>query len=328
MAFGIGFDIGGTNVRAALVDLDRLSQAKSREVLKFSIRQMHSEQEIADRIADSVASIIEFHDVSREQIAHVGIAIAGQIAPNRRTIINAPNLGWRMIDFSTIVEESLDKIGVSQDVELVNDLNAIVWGEFIAGSLRGKRDVLAVYVGTGIGAGMIINGRLYDGASNVSGEIGHVKILGSTRQCGCGQVGCIEAIYGGKAIELTLLDDIANHRILPETLGLSEGEYPTAACLEESYKGEVPYAVDFWHRAARVLGNTIANMTTVLNPEAILLGGGVLANCPRLRSLVVESTREQLSVSALNGLELCFPNLGDIAGVIGAATLTASSLSE
>ncbi len=321
MNYGIGFDIGGTHIRAALIELENLAVDSSREVVKFSIRDARTEGEIAQKIVDAVINILEMHDLDISDIAHIAIAIAGQIAPDLRTIINAPNLGWIDVQFAALVEEKLTEIGSNHYIRLVNDLNAIAWGEHRAGATQGHYDILTVYVGTGIGAGLICNGNLVRGASNVGGEIGHFKLANSTRACGCGQRGCVEAMYGGKAIEERLLEDLGTQKITRQDLQIEEGVRPSARLIEQAYERGLPYALEMWQDTSRVLGKIIADATCLLNPSAVLLGGGVFDNCPRLHSLVLEHIREQLSASALENLEFFTPKLGDSSGVIGAACL-------
>ena len=160
------------------------------------------------------------------------------------------------------------------------------------------------------------------GADNVSGEIGHCKFPEfMSMPCGCGQMGCVEAYAGGKAIEYRIMHDIQTGIVSRAALGLGEDKHPTARCIEQSCQQGVEYAVKFWDDTARALGLLIANAIAILNPHALLLGGGVLEGCPELLARVIDQIMALAPRTATVNLQFIKPTLHDDAGTLGAALL-------
>ena len=316
----LGFDIGGTNARCALIQCD--DQFKILVSQKHAIRSAQSPQDLALLIKHVVANIGNEHNVKPDMISGLGIAIAGQIAIDEHTIINAPNLNWHNINFYDIIKRELAEIAPDIRVRIANDLNAIAWGEYQFGAAKAVKSLLAVYVGTGIGAGLIMDGNLVLGADNVCGEIGHCKFPGlHDAMCGCGQRGCVEAYAGGKAIEYRILHDIQTGVVSREELALDKEEHPTARAIEKSYKAGLPYAVKFWQETSVVIGLLISNAIAIINPHALLLGGGVLQGCPELLSRVLENIVANAPKTSTANLQFIKPTLHDDAGTLGAALL-------
>ena len=315
----LGFDIGGTNARCALIHhVD--GQFKILASQKHSIRGAQTPRDVAAVIVRVVRQVPADYQVPA--LSGIGIAIAGQIGMDEHTILNAPNLNWHNVNFYDVLRESLGDVARDVDIRIANDLNAIAWGEYNFGAARALPSLLAVYVGTGIGAGLIIDGKLMLGADNVSGEIGHCKFPHyKAYPCGCGQTGCIEAFAGGKAIEYRILHDIQTGVVSREDLELGEDEHPTARCIERAYKKQLPYAVDFWKETALALGMLMANAIAILNPHGLLLGGGVLEGCPELLALVIGHIMDLSPRASTEKLQFIKPTLHDDAGTLGAALL-------
>jgi len=317
----LGFDIGGTNARCALI-LSTDGQFKILASQKHSIRGAQTPADVALVIRHVVEKLPADAGIKPDQICGIGVAIAGQIHINEHTVINAPNLNWHNVDFYDCIRQAIADLAPAADIRIANDLNAIAWGEYHFGAARTVSNLLAVYVGTGIGAGLIIDHKLMLGADNVSGEIGHCKFPHfHDAPCGCGQNGCIEAYAGGKAIEYRILHDIQNGIVSRQDLGLAEDEHPTARCIEKSFKSGQPYAVKFWEDTSLALGALIANALAIINPGALLLGGGVLEGCPELMTLVIHHIMEMAPRSATSNLQFIKPTLHDDAGTLGAALL-------
>ena len=320
-SYYLGFDIGGTNARCALILSDD-GQFKILASQKHSIRGAQTPADVSLVIRHVVEKLPADAGITPAQISGIGVAIAGQIDIDEHTVINAPNLNWQNVDLYQAICEALKDLAPSVDIRIANDLNAIAWGEYNFGAARNLSSLLAVYVGTGIGAGLIIDHKLMLGANNVCGEIGHCKFPHlHDNLCGCGQRGCVEAYAGGKAIEYRILHDIQTGLTNRNELGLAEDEHPTARCIERSFRNNVPYAVNFWEDTSRVLGALIANAIAILNPGALLLGGGVLEGCPELFALVAHQTVEMAPRASISQLQFIKPALHDDAGTLGAALL-------
>jgi glucokinase len=220
-----------------------------------------------------------------------------------------------------------------------NDLSVAAWGERSAGAGRGVDDLLVVLVGTGVGAGLILGGKLLEGASNVAGELGHVLAHPGGRLCGCGQRGCLEAYAGGHNLAAWARDDLriamaamraagqrhpAVGRKLLEIAG--EPEKVTAAAMERAAHEGDELSRRLLEEAGSLLGVALANLITVLNPARLLLGGGVLTGSPRMMRSAIEKLDAHTAKMARSALQISAPELGDQAGVVGAALLARASL--
>ncbi|MFA5623904.1 MAG: ROK family protein [Bradymonadales bacterium] len=317
----VGFDIGGTNARFALIAQNG-DDYKIVASSKQSIRALQNPDELAQNIVHTVRTNLEYAGVSLSELSGIGIAIAGQTDVKQEVIINAPNLNWKEVNFKKIILEQFHDLPPSCRISIANDLNAIAWGEYNFGAAQSLSHLLVIYVGTGIGSGIILNKKLYLGAGAVSGEIGHSKFPHNHKAlCGCGQNDCVEAFAGGKAIEYRIQHDIQNQLISRAELGLGEDESPSAKTIEAAHKMGLNYAVKFWDEVALQIAHLAANALALLNPDAILLGGGVLQGCPILLSKVINQILQLAPVVSTQNLQFIKPSLYDDAGTLGAALL-------
>ena len=314
----LGVDLGGTNARAAVVDTDT-----------GEIVAAHKEP-LRDRAPGAVVEVIR-HAIGEASSAaslpaapsgRVGVGVAGQCLGATGVVLNAPNLGWRDVAFGDLLSAAL---GVR--VKVANDLAVAAWGEKRFGAAKGIEDVVLVFVGSGVGSGIIAGGRLYDGAQGVAGEFGHVKVRPARpetppRRCGCGELGCLEAYTSGMNVAARVREEIqagASTRVA----ALAGGDLSrvNASLVDDAYRAGDAYARALWAEVGELLGTAIANLVTLLNPARLILGGGVLLGCPELAGLVQAQFDEKVSRSATRGLSVERAWLGDDAGVIGAAVL-------
>ena len=293
----IGVDIGGTHLRVALVDERGTVMQSARERV-----QAHSPAEVLTQLEGALQRL----QLSGETMS-LGLGIPALLNSATGMVKLAPNLDWRDVAFGAMAEERLCRtLRLASSVHLVNDVNAIAVGESTCGAARGARDVVCVFVGTGVGMGAICDGRLLAGADGFAAELGHVKVMSPTdpraRLCGCGARGCLEAQVSG--------------RHLPAT----------AEQLEAAANGGDAGALRLWGETAEILGRAIANVITLLNPRVLVLGGGVLMSAPSLRARVAESVRAFAAREHLEKLVVATSVLGDDAGVIGAAMVANKAL--
>jgi glucokinase len=307
----VGVDLGGTNVRAALVDPER-GVIVGNEV----------KRPVADKrpeaVADLVADVVRAADPQNER-SGVGVGVAAMLRGFTGVVVNSPNFGWREVDFRSLLRARL-----GEAVELYNDLKAIAYGEIRWGGSGEARHVCFVFVGTGVGAGLVVDGRLDFGASHLAGEYGHVKVVPGGRLCGCGQRGCLEAYTGGRNIQLRAIEDLAagaTSRALELAGGIVGNVH--AGHLDEAAREGDPYANRLWDEVSGHLGVALANLVTTLNPSRLVMGGGVWHGCVELRRRTIDVFREHVNQPSLEGFTLVDSQLGDVAGVLGAATLVA-----
>ena len=293
MDAALGIDLGGTNARAAVVTRDGRVLAHHREAL-------------TDRSPEgTVASIRRAVDACLAaspgaSVPACGVGVAGQLREG--TVVVAPNLGWTHVPLKRLLEEALGR-----KVAVRNDLAAAAWGEFRAGGGRGQTDTFTVFVGSGVGSAIIANGRLVEGLSGVAGEFGHLKLLSEGgRPCGCGESGCLEAYAGGHNLMRWMKE---------------EGLDGSPAELEALTQSGEPRARKLYDYASGQLALAIANQVTVLNPGALVLGGGVLFHCPGMVRAIRETVERRATRVATVGLRVLLAELGDDAGLVGAALL-------
>lgn len=309
----LAFDIGGTQLRAALVMGGRVLAERK------SASGGLSPEALAAR-AKELAK--ELEGVTGEVADRAGVGIAAMLPLPAAVIENAPNLGWHGVPFRRILEEALD----GRPAVLVNDVDAIAVGEAAFGAGKGAKHLCAVFAGTGIGAGILVDGSLLTGFRGVAAEIGHVKVVAQGgRPCYCGQIGCLEAYAGGRALLERVEQDLAAGRAEGVRARVGDDTLSLAHVDDAAAQGD-PYADALWGEAATYLGMSLANLCTLLNPEVLVLGGGVWSRCPDLRRRVREAIDVYTNEVALVGLKVVDAILGDHAGLLGAAKVALERL--
>jgi len=314
----IGVDLGGTNARAAVIDAGSGEIVASHKVA------------LSERTPESVVSVVA--DVVREAaaaaklalptVASVGVGVAAQCLGRTGVVLNAPNLGWRNVAFGELLAAA-----VGRPVRIANDLSAAAWGEHSFGAARGIDDAVLVFVGSGVGSGFILGGRLHSGASGVAAEVGHIKVRPlrpntPPRRCGCGEMNCLEAYTSGMNVAARVREELqAGARTLVSELAGGDLARVSASLVDEAYRAGDAYARELWEEVAELLGVAIANLVTLLNPARLILGGGVLLGATSLAGLVREHMDAKIARAAVGALSVERAWLGDDAGVIGAALL-------
>ncbi|KQX64433.1 ROK family glucokinase [Angustibacter sp. Root456] len=310
MGLTIGVDIGGTKIAAGVVDEKGTLLATTRRETQAS-----DPDAIEREVTDAVAELRRDHDVEA-----VGVAAAGFVDAHRGIVLFAPNLAWR--------EEPLrDELAARIDLPVVveNDANAAAWGEFTFGTARDVDDAVLVTVGTGLGGGIVVDGRLLRGHVGVGGELGHLRVVPDGIRCGCGNRGCWEQYASGSALEREGRDLVASGSVYAARLielcdgdpARLRGQMITAAAAE----GDAA-AVELLADLGRWLGEGMASVAAVLDPALFVVGGGVV----EAGDLLIEPARAALG-RQLTGrshrppIEVEAATLGNAAGMIGAADL-------
>jgi len=310
MPKAVGVDLGATNARAALVDVE------AGRIL------VETKQPWTDHAPETVAAIVGqvVREVDpRHERVGVGIGFAGMLRGWTGVVVNAPNFGWREVDFRSQL-----RARVGERCELYNDLNAIAYGEAVYGGARGVPNVVCVYVGTGVGGGIVIDGQLYAGATHLGGEIGHTKVVPGGRLCGCGMRGCLEAYASGRHIQKRAQEELRNgERSLAVELAGGVDQVHAGFLDEAARRGDF-YAGKLWEEVSTLLGMALANAVTLLNPSRLVMGGGVWQGAPELRRRSVARLFEFVNQPSREGFEVVDTALGDAAGMLGAAALIAN----
>jgi glucokinase len=312
----LGVDLGGTNARAALVD-----PASGRVVAAHKLP--HAERSpgaVVETIVAAVAEVARLAGVEAASLATAGIGVAGQCLGRTGMVLNAPNLGWRDVPLGELLAGAL-----GHGVRIVNDLSAAAWGERRFGAARGVDDAALVFVGSGVGAGLILGARLHEGGRGVGGELGHIKVAprGATpRRCGCGEWGCLEAYAGGMNLAARLREEAADGKsaAVLEAAGGDPARL-SASAVEAAYLLGDPYARQLWAEVGELIGTASANLVTLLNPLRLVLGGGVLLGCENLERIVRAHVADRVLRASRRDFEVRRAELGDDAGVVGAALL-------
>jgi glucokinase len=318
MPLALGVDLGGTNARAAAIDVDTGEiVAAHKELL-----QVRGPAQVVEVVRHALREAAAAAAVDLRTVDGIGVGVAGQCLGSSGMVLNAPNLGWRDVPFGELL-----RAAVGVPVRIANDLSVAAWGEKRFGAARGLADVVVVFVGTGVGAGLILGGRLHDGAQGVAGEFGHVKVRPARpgtapRRCGCGEVGCLEAYTSGVNVAARVREELAAGAA-SAVRDLVGGDLArvSAAHVDDAWRAGDPYARALWAEVADLLGTAIANLVTVLNPARLIFGGGVLLRCAGLDGLVRARFDAAVSRTATKGLSVERAWLGDDAGVVGAAVL-------
>lgn len=309
MSTSIGIDVGGTKIAAGTVDDDGRIVARARR---------STPAQSPDAIAAAISELIA--ELHTPQVAAVGVACAGYIDRAGTRVLFSPNLAWR--------DEPLkERIAATIDLPIVieNDANAAAYGEFLHGAGRDLQDMVMVTVGTGVGGGIVIGGRLFRGAFGIGGELGHTLLVRDGRLCGCGNRGCVEAYGSGTALtrdarELVRSGAQFGRRLMDLCDGDADrltGSMVTAAAIE----GDVA-SIDLLAQVGNWLGEATASMAALLDPEGFVIGGGVAD----AGDLLIDPMRAAYA-RALTGrgyrpvATFVRAELGNDAGVIGAAAL-------
>jgi len=302
-------DLGGTNVRAIVASLDGKISGDDRRPSRAS----DGLDATIEALLASLSRACAEAGVEAGGLSGLGVATPGWVDTERGVVPAAPQLiGWRDVP---LVEMLQERLGLT--VLLENDANAAALGENAFGAGRGTRHMLYITISTGVGAGIIADGRLYGGAKGSAGEIGHTIIDPSGPRCGCGNNGCLESLSSGTAIARRAAE-AADRGDSAALAGIREREGRLGARLvaDAARKGDAA-SIAIYEEAGRFLGIALANAVNLLSPEAIILGGGVMQAKDLFLPRAEETMRDLALDEPLKYMRLAEAELGDRAGVMG-----------
>ncbi len=312
----VGIDLGGTSLTAVALDgRGRLLASRKRATCPEL-----GPEGVTRRIAATVGKLLKDLGKQSKRVRGVGIGAPGTVDPCKGVVLYAPNLGWQDHPLAKRLSRLL-KLPVTLD----NDVNGGAVGEHALGSGRGARNLVAIFVGTGIGGGVILNNRLYHGSHGGAGEVGHIKILADGPLCGCGRRGCAEGLASRTAMERDLRRAVHSGRpsLVPDIMARMGRERMTSRVIQEALREGDPLMREILQRAQHCLGLLAASLVNLLDPDCVVIGGGIADRLKDdfLQPIRATAARHILRAPHLKPVEIVPSRLGDHAGSAGAAVL-------
>jgi len=308
----LGVDLGGTKIYSIVATEDGRTLGDDRRLTQAA----DGPDAVIDRIVASSRAALVDAGVAIEAVLGAGISSPGPCDPERGLVTDAPNLpGFHNIPLAERVGTLLGTRGL-----LENDANAAAYGEYRFGAGRGKRHIVYVTLGTGIGGGIIIDGKIYWGASGAAGEVGHIVVDPEGPPCNCGARGCLEALASGPAIARAAEAEVAAGRS-PRLAELAGGEAIATELVDQAAREGDAAAGAVIERAGYHLGLGLTGLLNVFNPEALILGGGLVALGDRYLGPALKLARSYAFDQVLRDVTISEAKLGEPAGALGAAAL-------
>ena len=316
----VGVDLGGTKILSGVFNNSLALQTTT----KLSTKPQRGVDAVIDRIARCVHDAVDEADLTIKQVTGVGIGAPGSVNFDSGTVIFAPNLpGWENVPLRKHLEKAL---GLPVFVE--NDCNIGALGVYGAELKSKPASMVGIFVGTGIGGGLIVNGQLYSGFNHTAGEIGHMVLEINGPKCGCGNKGCFEALASRTAIFQRIKEGIKDGQktLLTDMLGDDLGDLRSGDLRKAIRRGD-KFTDKVIEEAAEYIGIATANLINILNPEVVVLGGGVMeALEDEMMSIIVETANDYAMAGTMKGVEIICSKLGDHAGITGGAVLARSEV--
>jgi glucokinase len=313
--FIVGVDLGGTNIVVG-----SLSEDGTREYSMRSepTRPDQGADAVVDRMIRMIDTVIAETTAAtgakRGSCLGIGIGSPGPLDREKGIVITTPNLGWHNFPLRGVIEE---RVGLRATLD--NDANCATLGEWWLGAARGGRNVVGMTIGTGIGGGLILDGRLYHGASDVAGEIGHTTVDMNGRRCKCGNYGCLEAYASGPSIAERAREALAGETgSMLHAMVNGQLDRLTAAIVYEAAKQDDDVALEVVRETARFLGTGLANLLNLFNPDVVVLAGGVTQAGDTLFEPLAREVRRRAFKPAVDACRVVPGSLPGTAGVVGA----------
>ena len=310
----VGVDFGGTKIYTGVFgsDLELVGTAR------ISTKAYRGPETVIERLARCVQDAIDECDLRLDQVKAIGMSAPGAVDPDKGVVIFAPNLKWKNVPLKKEMEKEL---GVPVFIE--NDANLQMIGIYEVELAAKPRHVVGIFVGTGIGGGLILNGDLYSGFNDAAGEIGHMVLDINGPKCGCGNSGCFEALASRTAIFNRIQEAVrASHKtVLTNMLGKDLQDMRSGHLRKAIRKGD-KLVLKIVEQAAEFTGIAVGNLMNLLNPEVVILGGGIIEALEEtVMPRIVETARERALSGTAKGVQIEASRLGDNAGIIGGAVV-------
>lgn len=311
--YTIGIDLGGTNMKAAIFDNDLKTITEKSVPTEAVMGPNH----VMDRMIKTIMEMIHTANLSANDIKCMGMGIPGLLDPNEGLSIFSPNFpDWENIhivkhmktffDFPTFID---------------NDVRVNLYGEWRYGAGRGHQNLVLITLGTGLGSGIITDGKVMYGTTSSAGEIGHMNMYREGRPCKCGSSGCLGRYVSAVGMVNTLIGKLNDgQRSIIEEWVERDTSKISAKMISDAYDLGDHVAIEVMHETGRILGFGLSNVINLLNPEVIIVGGGMSAAGDRLLNIVRETTAKHALKLSSSACKILQAQLGGTAGMIGAAT--------
>lgn len=310
----LGVDLGGTKILASLVRESGMVLGRERRTTPRDCKT----KSVLDAITDAAAGVLERQGMAAKALAGVGIVVAGVVDPDAGLVVHTPNMSLSGLKMAAPLEKHF---GVP--VALGNDTNCATLGEAWLGSARGAASAIGVYVGTGIGGGYVCDGELWRGSREAALEVGHIVAEIDGPVCGCGNKGCLEALASRTAMERQVRQAVENGTETALT-DILDGDLTMvrSGAIRKAIDAGDKLMTEVLRRASRVIGHGLLTLRHVLDPEVIVIGGGVVEACGDFMYPIVREVLDGDGLSgAREGGDVLISSLGDDAGILGAVAL-------
>ncbi len=310
----VGVDFGGTKILTGVFDghLKCLGRAK------VSTKAERGPEVVIERIARCVNEAVDECDLTLKQIRGIGLGAPGAVDPETGRVLFATNLGWENVPLKKELEKLLDV-----PVFLENDCNIAALGIYETELKARPKSMLGIFLGTGIGGGLILDGKLFSGFNRTAGEVGHMVIEVGGAKCGCGNKGCFETLASRTAIFRKIQAAVKDGQktLLTEMLGDDLKDLRSGDLRKAIRRGD-KFVEKIVEEAAEYTGVAVANLINVFNPEVVVLGGGVIdALEDEMMAIIIETAQDYVLNGTMKGIEIIATKVGDDAGIIGGAVL-------
>ncbi len=313
----MGLDIGGTKVLAMVLDYNFKCKGRSKKRMRSEKGDEPAEQRVLKAIQEAL------EDAKVDSVVGIGAGSPGPLDPETGVIIDTPNLAWKNFPLAKTIRDAF-----KTPCKVDNDVNMGTYGEWKFGDIKDCRNVLGIFPGTGIGGGLIINGKLHHGFTGAAGEVGHMTIDMDGPFCGCGKRGCLEAVASRTAIasEVAALAARGDAPYVFKTCGTDLAAIRSSVLAKAIESGE-KMVEEVVRRAAFFLGVGVANCINVISPQAVVLGGGLVE---AMQDLYMEEVKRAVKAHAMpflrKNVKLVPAKLGDDAVAMGAAMMMYETL--
>lgn len=308
-----GVDLGGTSFIAVISDKKGKVLGKS----DCATTPHASAEDTIASVAEHVRLAADDAKVKLSKVKAVGVGAAGAVDPKKGVVVRAPNLGWTDVPLAKLLGKALDL-----DVVVGNDVQVAIIGEHAYGAAKGTRRAVGIWVGTGIGGGLIVDGEIDRGFRGAAGEIGHMVVKEDGPECGCGRFGCVEALASRTAMERDVRA-AGDASVVPKIMQERGRDRMTSSIIERALKADDAVMKDVLARAQHYLGLLAGNIVNMFDPEMIVIGGGV---AQRLGESFVEPIEQVARTRYLRPdpdhvVRVDYARLGDYSGALGASAL-------